>query len=329
MHLTPLVSIVIPTRNRAHTVGAAIHSCLVQTVRDFEIIVVDDDGSTDDIASALAPFRDPRIRLIDRFRGTAAAARNGGAQQARGKYVAFLDSDDEFLPHKLERCLDVLDRLGRGAVYSQTYVDRGVARLWIKPSRGLLPGESIYDYLLLHKGWVHPSTIVLDADIARAHPFREDLRFGDDTQFAVDLCRAGVPLRMIEEPLAIYHDTTSATRLSQAPTFESLETPSNRAFVDWIESQRPFMSRRTYDAYRAWFLARFVGRQQPRRALGLLWSAHRTGSLSTRQAAMQAIQIFMPHTYRRLADLVAWQAGQRTPPAVAEMRARRGQLARA
>ncbi len=86
---------------------------------------------------------------------------------AQGKYVAFLDSDDEFLPNKLERCLPLLEREPNMAVYSQTFVDRGVSRMWVKPARGLRDDEDIFEYLLLHKLWVHPSTIVLQADDAR------------------------------------------------------------------------------------------------------------------------------------------------------------------
>ena len=279
----PLFSIVIPTYNRAHIVGSAIHSCLTQTVRDFEIIVVDDEKSTDNIESALAAFTDADVRLIKGFRGTAAAARNGGVSAARGQYVAFLDSDDEFLPNKLERCLTELERETNIAVYSQTFVDRGVGRMWVKPARGLRDGEDIFDYLLLHKQWVHPSTITIDTNSARKYPFREDLVFGDDTQFAVDLYRSGIKLRMIEEPLAIYRDLGDFTQLSQSPIVHSEEYPSNKMFIQWIESQRPYMSEKTYNAYRAWFLARLVVKHSPGRALGYLWTAYRSRSLTATQ----------------------------------------------
>ena len=210
----PLFSIVIPTYNRAHVVADAIHSCIGQTISDFEIILVDDEKSTDDLAGVVTQFTGVDIRLVERFKGTAAAARNGGANVARGKYVAFLDFDDEFLPNKLERCLALLERETNIAVYSQTFVDRGVKRMWVKPARGLRDGEDIFEYLFLHKQWVHPSTVVLQVDDARKHPFREDLKFGDDTQFAVDLCRAGIKLRMIEEPLAIYRDLGTDTAIA-------------------------------------------------------------------------------------------------------------------
>ncbi len=81
---TPQVSVIIPVYNRADTLVMAVQSVLAQTFQDFEIIVVD-DGSTDDLAGALTPFNDPRLRLLthERRRG-AAAARNTGTAAARG-----------------------------------------------------------------------------------------------------------------------------------------------------------------------------------------------------------------------------------------------------
>ncbi|GIK80180.1 MAG: hypothetical protein BroJett024_12850 [Alphaproteobacteria bacterium] len=101
----PLISAVIPVHNRADLVGKAVASVLAQSVTDLELLLVD-DGSTDDLAGALAPFRDDRIRLLahETNRG-ASAARNTGIEAARGRYCAFLDSDDYWLPDKLERQL--------------------------------------------------------------------------------------------------------------------------------------------------------------------------------------------------------------------------------
>ena len=319
----PLFSIVIPTYNRAHAVGDAIQSCLAQTLDDFEIIVVDDQKSTDDIAAALARFAGADIRLLSRLKNTAAGNRNVGALAARGKYVAFLDSDDEFLPNKLEACLTYLERHPFHAVYSRTFVDRGVDRLWARPRRGLREGENIFEYFFIHKGWIHLSTLAADANVVREHPFREDLGFGDDTQFAADLAKSGVRLHMLEEPLAVYRDLGCASQLSQAPVYASADAPANKPFIDWVESQRAYMSKRAYHAYRAWYLARFVSRRSPLQALRFVWQAHRRGSMTSLQSAAQLTQVFMPRLYRRLANLVAGRAGQRVPSVITEMRARR------
>ncbi len=98
----PLVSICIPTYNRAALVQEAVASVLAQTWREFELIVVD-DGSTDDTTEALAAYAS-RIRLIRReSRGGVSAARNTGIAAARGEWLAFLDSDDLWRPEKLAR----------------------------------------------------------------------------------------------------------------------------------------------------------------------------------------------------------------------------------
>ncbi|WP_448207501.1 glycosyltransferase family 2 protein [Azospirillum sp. sgz302134] len=105
----PLVSVVIPVFNRAHTLRRAIESVRLQDVADWELIVVD-DGSADQSEAIPPSYGDPRIRLIrhEKNRG-AAAARNTGVQAARGRYIAFLDSDDEWLPGKLRAQLDALE----------------------------------------------------------------------------------------------------------------------------------------------------------------------------------------------------------------------------
>ena len=101
----PLISVIIPVHNRADLIGKAVASVLAQSLPDFELLVVD-DGPTDDRAGALARFADSRTRLRPhRPRRGAGAARNTGIAAARGRYCAFLDSDDYWLPTKLERQL--------------------------------------------------------------------------------------------------------------------------------------------------------------------------------------------------------------------------------
>jgi glycosyltransferase involved in cell wall biosynthesis len=95
------VSVVIPTHNRAALLPRAIRSALRQTVPPAEIIVVD-DGSSDETVDVVAGYGAP-VRLLSQKHSGACAARNLGIQQAKGRWIAFLDSDDEWLPRKLER----------------------------------------------------------------------------------------------------------------------------------------------------------------------------------------------------------------------------------
>ncbi|RUX19635.1 glycosyltransferase family 2 protein [Mesorhizobium sp. M2A.F.Ca.ET.037.01.1.1] len=105
----PLISVITPTHNRRSQVVRAVKSVLVQTLTRFEHIVVD-DGSTDGTAAALAEIRDPRLIYVGaKWRG-ANAARNAGIERARAPVVTFLDSDDVYLPDRLERTLARFDQ---------------------------------------------------------------------------------------------------------------------------------------------------------------------------------------------------------------------------
>jgi len=99
----PAVSVIIPTYNRADLLRRALDSLARQTLQDFETIIVD-DGSTEDIAD-LAASHTTKPTLVRQNRAGPAAARNRGAAEARADLIAFLDSDDEWLPTKLERFL--------------------------------------------------------------------------------------------------------------------------------------------------------------------------------------------------------------------------------
>ncbi len=97
------VSIILPTYDRAALLPRSIESVLGQTYGDFELIVVD-DGSQDDTAAVVAEYSDQRIQYLKLTSNCGlSAARNVGLSQARGEYIAFQDSDDEWLPDKLGR----------------------------------------------------------------------------------------------------------------------------------------------------------------------------------------------------------------------------------
>ena len=108
MH-APTVSVILPVYNRAATLSQCVATVLAQTFSDWELVAVD-DASRDDSCAVIEGFNDPRIRLVrhERNRGPS-AARNTGIQEARGKYVALLDSDDEWLPGKLAAQIALLE----------------------------------------------------------------------------------------------------------------------------------------------------------------------------------------------------------------------------
>jgi glycosyltransferase involved in cell wall biosynthesis len=120
----PLVSVIMPTFNRADTIRRAIRSVQAQTFTDWELIVVD-DGSTDNTV-ALIEGCDPRLKLIRQENQGTAGARNAGLSASAGSYIAFLDSDDEWLPHHLELCVSFLEAFpGEQFVTNELWEDLG------------------------------------------------------------------------------------------------------------------------------------------------------------------------------------------------------------
>ena len=99
----PMVSVVLPVFNGELSIGRAVQSVLAQTMSDLELVVVD-DGSADRTSSVVSRYSEPRLKLVKLANNSGtSAARNAGISLARGEYIAFLDSDDEWQPDKLEQ----------------------------------------------------------------------------------------------------------------------------------------------------------------------------------------------------------------------------------
>lgn len=111
-----MVSVIIPSYNRAGSIRAAVESVLKQSYADLELIVVD-DGSTDDTEAVLKGIDDDRLRYIYQENAGACVARNTGIAAARGEYIAFHDSDDIWHPTKLEKQMAAFETYGADLVF--------------------------------------------------------------------------------------------------------------------------------------------------------------------------------------------------------------------
>lgn len=209
-----LVSAIIPTRNRSRCIDSAILSALGQTYTDLEVIVVD-DGSTDNTVQILEEYarKDARIRLIQHsYRKGAQAARNTGIHAAHGRWIAFLDSDDQWLPDSLDVRLQIARSKGVHVVHSDCYV--------LKPGREQLQRfghprfeGNVYRELLCRCGTLFPSFLVSREALTRIGYLDETIVSYQEWDTAIRLAK-DYDFAFVQEPTFIY-DCSSADTISK------------------------------------------------------------------------------------------------------------------
>ena len=195
-------SVIIPVYNRTDLLIRALHSVSEQTRRDLEIIVVD-DGSNIDIGSVLAEFHDPRLRYLrhQERRGTS-AARNTGIDEARGDYLAFLDSDDFWRANKLERQLAYMSAAPNSRPLSCT--------AFTIVSTGNAQGDTRYPNhpcthrsLQLGCGLSPGSTLLITKSfLERVGSFNDEMLRLEDWEFLLR-CTTLMPIPILHEDLAV------------------------------------------------------------------------------------------------------------------------------
>lgn len=198
--MAPTFTVIIPTFNRAAMLRQALDSVAAQSYQDYETVVVD-DGSTEDVAEAVMDHV-TRPRMIRQNQRGPAAARNRGVMEARGKLVAFLDSDDLWLPDKL-------------SVYAQRMRDRPDTSIWYGPMKPVdsalrpVPGRTKPCHggqiteALFHSSFVHVPTVVCPRETFLSFGgFDESLRVCEDYDLWLRMslkCEFG----LVESPLAL------------------------------------------------------------------------------------------------------------------------------
>ncbi|WP_434931615.1 glycosyltransferase family 2 protein [Shewanella sp. HL-SH5] len=296
----PLFSVVIPAYNRAHCIHSAISSVQKQTEQHFEIIVID-DGSSDGTEQVVAEISkdEPRLRFIKQENGGATKARNTGIKATVGRYIAFLDSDDVFLPHHLEQARLALGSNEKTCVYTQVIVHRGNNLEFVKPSRGPRPGEHISEYLFCNHGFVPTITLVVPTKLANEVLYDETVGYGDDMDFAIRLVAAGGDLIMLSKPSAIWQDIWSESRLSSAID------PVKR--LSWLKTFEPLLTQKAYYAVLGRSVAKGYSQHGDKlRAFHYYFKSLFHGGFTPKSAVMYFFQITLSNNqYRKFSDALA------------------------
>lgn len=299
----PEFAVIIPVYNRASTVLPTLKSVQDQTLGDFECIVVDDGSSDGDQLKALVEsFKDPRFRYVWRPNGGASAARNTGIDEAVGDFVAFLDSDDLWLPEKLHTQASQLRQWPDRVAYCQCLVDRGVGKYWIRPTRSMSPDCNVGDYLFIKNEFIPTPTIALATSIARNIRWDEGLSKSEDPDFCLRLRAAGHLFDFMPKPLVIWSDSTEEGRASR-------EGDSSVPLA-FLERHRHMLSPQAVRGFRATVLAYDLAKERPLLALKDLALGAISG-VPLRVIARQLLRAFLPRqVYRKMVNAFVAAVGR-------------------
>jgi glycosyltransferase involved in cell wall biosynthesis len=233
------VSVVIPVYNHERFVRAAIESVLSQTVQPLEILCID-DGSTDGsrrVVEALAS-QHPTVRLWSRPNVGAHRTINEGIREARGRYVAILNSDDLYHPERLSRCLAVLedDPGVTGVATEIAFVDESNNAIrfpWYEETHGFYEQVGDLGLALANGNFLMTTSNIVVPRVAfdKIGAF-DDLRYAHDLDFFLRLLAYGKRLAVLPEQLLTYRVHGNNT-VSQAPLDVKVETAVVVAFFAW------------------------------------------------------------------------------------------------
>jgi glycosyltransferase involved in cell wall biosynthesis len=243
----PRVSVIIPTYNRAALLKKALQSILDQTFHSYEIIVVD-DGSTDDTRDAVAAFASPKIRYLRQENKGRSHARNLALAEARGEYIAFLDSDDMFTRDKLEKQVALLDANPEyGMAYASARVLDDNDKEIFRPHRSK---KGTPFYLATESGFIYekiafylPVTVILPTVMVRnkvmkiVGGFDENLHRFEDTDMWRRISKI-TKIIAIPEPLCQIRTHAGNRMELPAKIFKSIEYYVEKIFRDDIDYDR-------------------------------------------------------------------------------------------
>ena len=295
-----MISVVIPTRNRPASVEHAVRSALNQTFSDIEVIVVI-DGVDDETSRALHRIQDTRLRLVplaDNVGGS--EARNVGAREARGEWIALLDDDDEWMPTKLEKQLAVGERstcqypIVATALIARS--QRGDLRWPRKP-----PTYPLSEYLFVRnspfqgEGVLQTSTLMTKRELLLQVPFTRGLRRHQDWDWVLRAGSApGAGVEFLPEALAIWNIDDP-----QSP----LKTKYHwRYSLEWIRANREQVTPKAYAGFVAVTLSAQASWQGDWRAFWPLFKEITGGGGTPRPMdfALFFAMWFLPRNFRHV-----------------------------
>lgn len=245
----PLVSVVIPTRDRPQLVSRAVQSVSQQSLASIEILVIV-DGPDENTVKELEKFNIANLKIIPLPKNVGpASARNIGVKKAQGIWIAFLDDDDEWLSQKLELQLEVANKSQcKFPVVSSRFIALTSKGEFTWPRRLLAADEPLSDYLFARssifggEGFIQTSTLFTKKELLLKVPFRENKYKHEDWEWLLQVNNLeDVKVEFVPEATAYWHSDIGRKRLSNISDWQySLE---------WIRSIKHLVTPKAYSSF--------------------------------------------------------------------------------
>lgn len=276
MEGNPLVTVIIPTYKRPRLVIQAISSVLKQTVTDLEVLVVD-DCSQDETRIVVESIPDLRVHyVVHETNKGLPAVRNTGIRLARGRYIAFLDDDDQWRPEKLERQLEVLRRCDAVACTAVSSAKGYAMRVHKRPN------ISLED---LRQGGFAPSSLMAKTEVLRDVMFDETIRQGEDWDAFIRIAQR-YSIGWISAPLLIYNEGIHARMTGEAKQLFGPEIEKRNAV---LYKHRAFLGERWFNFHLADALLGYVA-SRPNKLQCIVYAWKRCGGKSVVAALFERLR---------------------------------------
>lgn len=239
----PLVSAVIPTRNRPDLVCRAVRSALNQTYPNLEVVVVV-DGPDPATVAALEALHEPRVRIVALSENVGGSeARNIGAREARGKWIAYLDDDDEWFPSKTAIQLNKTLGGNVSANFSACrYVEQNPTLSRTMPRDFPRENEELSEYIYCRGGVLLTSSFIINKSLLMDVSFTKGLPNNQDTDWLLRAGRSGILAPIwVDDVLLTYHNESNNKRISSKAAW--------RARYRWAEQNRDLLTRNAMPYY--------------------------------------------------------------------------------
>lgn len=283
----PFISVVVPWNSTESLLYRALESLHMQSYPHFEIIVVASGSAVERLMQVASDAALSECRFLISSKADISAARNVGIQAATGDWIAFLDVEDRFVRHKLERLAEVIQSNVADLLFSRGIRVLDMQTRTYYPRQLLQTNEDPGEYFFSRGANFSASAFAVRADFAKSLGFKENLKRFEAMDFVLRAHTAGTRIRMLAEPLYEWWDESE----QDGPPSGRKDTEAMNA---WAEAARPTLSDKAFYAFKARHVA---PNEYPRHFLSgikTFYQGWRRGGVSLKETMMFVIRGFLP-----------------------------------